>query len=725
MAYGNDSQTVLLIHSHNVNGATAFADSSIAGNGGNRHTVTVSGAVTHSTAQKKVELGQSSMIASNATSYLQIADHDDFHFGASNFTIDLWFYATALTGSNLSLLNQFVDANNYFSIELTLTALNVFAKSGGANVFGVANLTTTGLVINTWYHVALVRNGGNIYLYLNGVLKHTSTITNWPNYAAPLRICKYSTYNSFVGYWTELRVSNGVARTDFPPTFPYAAQWHDVIHTNTDTTLCTPKLDLNSSFLNSVQSTGNITVTNANSSAIVATSASTPLCSDTSARTSGLQGQTNAIATPFVQTNAIPNWLNGSLIPASSSILLGEVITSVASGVNITTPLAFFTDVNASGLVALPFSDSTATAGDAVPSMSLGTVVTPAQVTSSAARTSHAIGYPRAFSQMSCAVSLNHASTALADNLGNIANQDAVPSELITSQNESTHATNSTVSASSVAVITTSTAVAPNHNTRSQLNRTVLTTSNCRPRLEHTSVSGAQPTVARYTTKEVITTLQKGIATGAADFLPGPVTALLVNGQTDDETVISYIEVEPTFIAIIQENSGTATHVDVPPQTIGGFLTEIEAIAGQCHNYHDRCAKLVNSCDLKRYFNLAEEVPDSFLNIQIHHACLQLYKDTGIPEKTYPINQIYEWQEAQRYLAFAYALPHLHTFTMQGAARAQGLATQLNAVFLNSTEIDARVIELKKRYRELVDILRWPRPELVNPYNNPLQWIAI
>ncbi|OQY56424.1 MAG: hypothetical protein B6247_04000 [Candidatus Parabeggiatoa sp. nov. 2] len=153
-------------------------------------------------------------------------------------------------------------------------------------------------------------------------------------------------------------------------------------------------------------------------------------------------------------------------------------------------------------------------------------------------------------------------------------------------------------------------------------------------------------------------------------------------------------------------------------QAITFFVGDGQLIAGKCRLFHARCAQLISGCDLKKYFNLAPEIPDDFLNKQIVEACLALYRDTGLPMGTCPVDKLIEWQTAQRYLALAYALPHLNTFTLQGAARSERLAAL--ARFMEPHEVAQQIAGLKARYNELVVFIRGP----LEP-SNPFEWVAI
>ena len=47
----------------------------------------------------------------------------------------------------------------------------------GDNYINVTTTTFDALVINRWYHIAMVRNGNSLNLHINGVIKATSSVS--------------------------------------------------------------------------------------------------------------------------------------------------------------------------------------------------------------------------------------------------------------------------------------------------------------------------------------------------------------------------------------------------------------------------------------------------------------------------------------------------------------------------------------------------------------------
>jgi len=96
---------------------------------------------------------------------------------------------------------------------------------------GVAALHTGTITLaqNTWYHVAVVRDGSNnLDVYIDGVKGGSTYSTSWDiNSSDALQIGKEASNGgaSFSGYLDEFRISKGVARwtSDFtPPARPYS-----------------------------------------------------------------------------------------------------------------------------------------------------------------------------------------------------------------------------------------------------------------------------------------------------------------------------------------------------------------------------------------------------------------------------------------------------------------------------------------------------------------------
>ena len=82
------------------------------------------------------------------------------------------------------------------------------AGSGGA-----VSLTGSSLAGSSWSHVAIVRSGNTIYLFINGILAESEAFTYSIDATGEYRFGRNGTDNSDgTGYFDEIRISKGVAR---------------------------------------------------------------------------------------------------------------------------------------------------------------------------------------------------------------------------------------------------------------------------------------------------------------------------------------------------------------------------------------------------------------------------------------------------------------------------------------------------------------------------------
>ena len=213
-----DAHTKLLIHSDTHDGSTTFTDASPSG-----HTVTKVGDPTHEVEQKK--FGASSLYFDGNDS-LTVADNDDVNdFGTGDYTIDFWF--------NSSVTNQ--RHTSFFSTEgagggYTLLLNNANTSDGTIAYWGGlgsdVRTSSGGYNDGNWHHVALVRNGTSLAIYVDGVSKASATSSSSESSSGTLRIGdSYYSNRGLTGYMDEFRISKGIARWTAaftPPTRAYS-----------------------------------------------------------------------------------------------------------------------------------------------------------------------------------------------------------------------------------------------------------------------------------------------------------------------------------------------------------------------------------------------------------------------------------------------------------------------------------------------------------------------
>jgi uncharacterized protein YmfQ (DUF2313 family) len=201
--------TVLLLHLDGANGSTAYPDATA------RHVVNPGGSGgALSTALSK--FGPSSFHSATQSGMLVNDASADFLFDTNNFTIDLWFYLTALpsvVGGDFVLYWPYLTGSEA-NVSIAVTAGGNFLYSTN-RIVGATAVTT-----NVWHHAALVRSGGTLTLYLDGVSQ--GSIADTSNYGQ-VGSTNYPLFLTY-GYLDEVRVTKGRAlwTGNFtPPTAPY------------------------------------------------------------------------------------------------------------------------------------------------------------------------------------------------------------------------------------------------------------------------------------------------------------------------------------------------------------------------------------------------------------------------------------------------------------------------------------------------------------------------
>jgi hypothetical protein len=139
-----------------------------------------------------------------------------------NFTIECWLYRTGTGDQSVIVQNS---GANYFALNVNAgTGFNIYLN-GGSPAFSPTDIVP---LTNRWNHIALVRNGSTVSVYLNGVASATtSTNSSTIGYNLPFYIGCYGTQatGGTVGFISNLRVtSTAVYTSNFtPPTSPLSA----------------------------------------------------------------------------------------------------------------------------------------------------------------------------------------------------------------------------------------------------------------------------------------------------------------------------------------------------------------------------------------------------------------------------------------------------------------------------------------------------------------------
>lgn len=188
-----------LLHFDAANGSTVFTDVS------GRSWTRVGTSAQISTAQSQFG-GSSLWLQGNDAIETPYNAFDDF--SAGNFTLEGWFRASSIGTAN-TLVSQWESVG--WMIQL----------SGGAICFAWAPFSTSvnmingpTIALNTWYHVAVVKNGTNFVLYLDGVNVGSATNSGVPSMTTTPRAIGHHRFLSgnppqffWDGYLDEWRLS--------------------------------------------------------------------------------------------------------------------------------------------------------------------------------------------------------------------------------------------------------------------------------------------------------------------------------------------------------------------------------------------------------------------------------------------------------------------------------------------------------------------------------------
>ena len=222
----------LLLPFDGSNGATSTSDLS-----NQNHTITFNGAQI-SSAQSK--FGGTSLLLDGSNDYLSIGGSAwNSNLDSGDFTIEFWIRLDAL-GDQRIITN--CNGNNGWGVAM-------WSGGGGTNYFdtfwyngswqyiqynigGSSQYTTPS--VDTWYHLAFVRNGNVWGLYLNGTAENTRTVSGsiTSSSLGALELGRRHDAVQYVdGYIDDLRITKGLARytSNFtPPTTAHLTSAGDV-----------------------------------------------------------------------------------------------------------------------------------------------------------------------------------------------------------------------------------------------------------------------------------------------------------------------------------------------------------------------------------------------------------------------------------------------------------------------------------------------------------------
>ena len=104
--------------------------------------------------------------------YLSIPGSSNFEF-TGDFTVECWVNFKNVSGVFQSFLGQYTSGLPWI-LQMNGNQLRLVGHFGGV----YTEVNSSILSINTWYHIALVRSGSSLKIYVNGVNNGSATITS-------------------------------------------------------------------------------------------------------------------------------------------------------------------------------------------------------------------------------------------------------------------------------------------------------------------------------------------------------------------------------------------------------------------------------------------------------------------------------------------------------------------------------------------------------------------
>ena len=167
--------------------------------------------------------GYGSTYFDGGTTYISAADNAALQMGSGDFTVELWWFPTTLTGYQ-TLFDKGYNTAGGLALQTSSASLSVV-------IGGAVPITAGAFVANTWHHIAVTRSGSTVTLYVNGISVGTGTSSATLNSTHNLGIGASTNqtgngYYPATGYISNVRVVKGTAvytAAFTPPTAPLTA----------------------------------------------------------------------------------------------------------------------------------------------------------------------------------------------------------------------------------------------------------------------------------------------------------------------------------------------------------------------------------------------------------------------------------------------------------------------------------------------------------------------
>ena len=210
--------TSLLLHGDGSNSANnnTFLDAST-----NAFAITRNGTPTQGTFSPFSQTGWSNYF-NGSTDYLTLPYNSALDLTqVSIFTLEAWVYCTAFASVQNTIMGNRRSGGTGWEFRINPAGTVTYYHTGGASITSSATIS-----LNTWNHIAAVRNGSTLYVCVNGVVTSGAISNGTATTNIPAIGVESTTGDYHYGYISNLRILSGTAlytTTFTPPTAPLTA----------------------------------------------------------------------------------------------------------------------------------------------------------------------------------------------------------------------------------------------------------------------------------------------------------------------------------------------------------------------------------------------------------------------------------------------------------------------------------------------------------------------
>jgi hypothetical protein len=166
-----------------------------------------------STTQSK--FGGGSIYLDGTGDWVLSPNSQNFDLGGGNFTIECWVYPTTWNATAVGVFGKRATVSTANQIGLEFSGSSGTIRFSYNNAGSEVGVTGANGSLNTWQHIAIVRNGSTITVYKDGVSGGTGTINvsiAANTDAFVLGAVAVNGSYPLTGYIDDLRITKGYAR---------------------------------------------------------------------------------------------------------------------------------------------------------------------------------------------------------------------------------------------------------------------------------------------------------------------------------------------------------------------------------------------------------------------------------------------------------------------------------------------------------------------------------